>query len=777
MQSGRQPHGLRRFVTFSAARGFFRLGQNFNNAEKNMLFPRKPLPFALSLAMSAIWNNAAAQGDASPVLPETPLMTVVVVGAPDSTDAELNSVTLDAASLQPMHAATSDTASLLRDVPGLNLQGAGGASSRPSIRGLGDDRLRIKVDGMDLIASCPNHMNPALSYIDPTRVDAIKVFAGITPVSVGGDSIGGTLIVESARPQFARAGEGVLTRGSVGTFYRSNGNAMGANAVVTVAGENLSVTYTGSTAQSDNYKAGDNFKTSTLTGRPGHTLPLDEVGSSPPPPIPPALAIALRNENHLFDLKLGRQHIPYENFPNQRMDMTDNTSDQVNLGYTGQYQWGVLKARVYHEKTRHEMNFGDDKQFVYGTAPGMPMNSDGKTTGVSVNADIRLSERDTVRVGSEYQAYRLDDWWPPSGTGGMSPGTFWNINDGQRDRYALFGEWEARLTPQWTSLLGLRHETVRMDAGDAAGYCTSGMCMGNQLADSASFNSQDHSRTDRNWDLTALARYTPDATQTYEAGLAQKTRSPNLYERYTWSTWPMAAIMNNFVGDGNGYVGNLDLKPEVAHTLSLAADWHDARQKVWGVRIAPYYTHVRDYIDARCSSASCPDGQFNVLKYVNQSARLVGVDLSGHLLAASTPAYGDFTVSGIVNVTRGENRDTGDNLYNIMPLNAKLALTQKRGRLTNTVEAQFVAAKHTVSDVRNEVETSGYSLFNLRSSYAWKQVRLDVGIDNLFDRGYALPLGGAYVGQGMTMSINGIPWGIAVPGPGRSVYAGVNYQF
>ena len=50
------------------------------------------------------------------------------------------------------------------------------------------------------------------------------------------------------------------------------------------------------------------------------------------------------------------------------MDMTDNTSDQVNLGYTGQYQWGVLKARVYHEKTEHEMDFGDDKQFWYGSA-------------------------------------------------------------------------------------------------------------------------------------------------------------------------------------------------------------------------------------------------------------------------------------------------------------------------------------------------------------------------------------------------------------------------
>jgi iron complex outermembrane receptor protein len=130
-----------------------------------------------------------------------------------------------------------------------------------------------------------------------------------------------------------------------------------------------------------------------------------------------------------------------------------------------------------------------------------------------------------------------------------------------------------------------------------------------------------------------------------------------------------------------------------------------------------------------------------------------------------------------VNVTRGENRDTGDNLYNIMPLNAKLALTQKRGRLTNTLEAQFVAAKTRLSDVRNEIATSGYGLVNLRSSYAWKQVRLDVGIDNLFDRGYALPLGGAYVGQGTTMSINGIPWGIAVPGPGRSLHAGVTYRF
>ena len=46
------------------------------------------------------------------------------------------------------------------------------------MHGLADDRLRIKTDGVDAIASCPNHMNSPLSYVDPTNVGSIKVYAG-----------------------------------------------------------------------------------------------------------------------------------------------------------------------------------------------------------------------------------------------------------------------------------------------------------------------------------------------------------------------------------------------------------------------------------------------------------------------------------------------------------------------------------------------------------------------------------------------------------------------
>ena len=52
------------------------------------------------------------------------------------------------------------------------------------------------------------------------------------------------------------------------------------------------------------------------------------------------MTLAWKNEDHLLDFTYGYQHIPYEAFPNQRMDMTDNRSDQFNLGYSGHLGMG-----------------------------------------------------------------------------------------------------------------------------------------------------------------------------------------------------------------------------------------------------------------------------------------------------------------------------------------------------------------------------------------------------------------------------------------------------
>lgn len=682
-------------------------------------------------------------------------------------------------------AVTSDTARLLQDVPGVSLYGAGGISSLPAIHGMADDRVRVQVNGMGLMSACSNHMNSPLSYIDPTNVSSVKVFAGITPVSSGGDSIGGTILVNSAEPEFATSEEGTLMKGQAGTFYRSNGEGVGGNFSAAYASERFNLTYNGSFAQSNNFRAARDFKAAGLAAADRGWLTGNVIGSSAFKANNNEFGIATRYENHVIDFKASVQNVPYELFPNQRMDMTGNHNQQVNLHYKGQYQWGNLDARVFEQITSHQMQFGEDKQLLYGTAVGMPMESEGKTKGVALQADIFSSDSDTFRMGGEILNYHLDDRWPAATTtmGGMGPKNFQNINNGRRNRLGFFGEWDINWDTRWFSQFGLRSETVNMNADNVHGYNT--MTMYGPDADA--FNAQNHQRTDHNLDFTALVKYLPSVTQTLEFGYAQKTRSPNLYERYTWSAASMTSAMNNVAGDGNGYVGNINLKPEVAHTVSATWDQHDAANKEWQFKVTPYYTYVTDYIDAErcpvsfstnCSAANLvATKSFVNLRYVNQTAQLYGMDISGYVNLASNPGWRNFTLTGVMSYTRGKNLTTGDNLYNIMPLNTKLTLAQSIGNWTNAIEWQLVAAKTKVSEVRNENQTGGFGLLNLRSSYLWKQARFDIAIENVLNQFYNQPLGGAYVGQGKTMSLNGVAWGVPVPGIGRSISVGVSVQF
>jgi iron complex outermembrane receptor protein len=674
---------------------------------------------------------------------------------------------IDSSKIALSRTATSDTAQMFKGTPGLSFSGGGGISSRPIIHGMADDRLRVQVDGMNLISACANHMNPALSYVAPSSVLSAQVLAGITPVSMGGDSIGGTIRVNSADPEFAEDGKAPLIKGQASTFYRSNGDARGGNIAASIANEHAEIKYTGSTVQSHNYKAGGNFTTTNTKNSN------DVVSSSSYKSENQSLSLALRNDDHLAVIKVGQQNIPYQAFPNVRMDMTGDDSWFANIFTKSDFKWGNLETRAYHEDARHKMNFLRDKMAT--PTRNMPMDTHGVNQGLSVKANIDITDKHLLTVGSEYQRYRLNDWWDPApGSMMMGPGTFWNINAGKRDRIDLFTEWEGRWSEQWLTQLGIRVGVVEMNAGEVKDYKNSTVA---QRAEATAVNSQHKKQTDMNIDWTALARYTFNDMQTYELGAARKTRSPNLYERFAWSRGTMAMLMNNWVGDGNGYVGDINLKPEVAHTVSATANWHDANQEDWETKVTPFYTHVENYIDARlcqtgngvtCASPSS-DG-FNLLQLGNYDAHLFGVDVSGSKLLLETGKYGNLTGKTVLNYVRGQNNSTGGNLYQQMPFNTTVALEHQRGGWSNTIETQIVIPKTDVQTVRLEPKTAGYALLNLRSSYTWKHLRVDGGIDNLLDKNYALPLGGTYIGETSTP-------GTAVPGMGRSFNVGMTVNY
>jgi len=724
--------------------------------------------------MAALTLAIALPASARAEDPEVTIEPFVIVTHP-----LLGATGPDEADLATRRATTGDSASLLRDLPGLSLSGAGGISSLPAIHGLSDDRLRIQVDGADLMPACPNHMNSPLSYADPAKVAEVVVYDGITPVSAGGDSIGGSIQVRSAPPEFGSPGEALVAKGRIGSFWRSNGDGHGYNLGGTLAGPWLSLTYGESSSQSDDFTAGRSFKPVAPGREGGGAIPGDVVGSSAySGAANRSLGLALRLQGHTLQLEQSRQTVDFEGFPNQRMDMTSNDNRLLNVHYAGQFTWGDLEARFTYQSTRHTMDMGPDR-YLYGT--GMPMDTRAKTRGALLKGSFALSERDTLRAGLEWQYYTLFDWWPPVG-GSMGPNAFWNVDFGERRKIDAFAEWEARWSERWVSQVGLRSDNVWTNAGPVQGY-DNGLA-GTWGDDAAAFNAKGRVRSDHNWDLTALGRYTPSPTQSYEGGYARKSRSPNLYQRYPWATNAMAALMNNFVGDGNGYVGNVDLAPEVAQTVSLSGVWHDDGQGRWRLKATGHYTHVHDYIDARrcalgqcnAASASAPTG-FLTLQYVNQAARLYGLDLSGRLLLVEASGFGSLTASSTLNYVRGDNLTTGDHLYGLMPPNLNVGLAHRLGVWTTSAEALVVGPKDRVSRVRNEVETPAYLLLNLHSSLEWKHLRLDVDVENLFDRFYANPLGGAYVGQGPSMTSNGIAWGVLVPGKGRSFNVALNLFF
>ncbi|MDO5769716.1 MAG: TonB-dependent receptor, partial [Psychrobacter sp.] len=757
----------------------------------------------LALALFQITSGYAetisavpAQNSALDDSEEITYLPTVKVHATSLTDASSRplgtAATIDQRTVDRQQVATSDTATILTKIPGVNVQSAGGISNLPVIRGLADNRLRVTVDGVDAISSCPNSMNSPLSYIAPTSVAKTTVYSGVAPVSVGGNSIGGSIVVETAEPTFSED-TSIELSGEVGGFYRSNGDGYGANVSTTAANDQLSLTYKASFAKSDNYQAGGEFKSYTATGNAGRQIGKDEVGSTAFESKNQSLDVAYKNGAHLVQGTYLWQHVPKELYPNQRMDMLDNQLDRINLRYKGDLSWGQLEAQAYHEDVDHYMNFGEDKRNWYGMdsgmegnacspagtkscANGMPMYTSSKTVGANLKGIINLADESKLDVGAEYQDYSVDDWWPASG-GGMYPHTFQNINNGQRQRLGVYGEWEKQIAPQWSTQLGARFENVKTSADKVHGYKTD-MEMMNQIRDSEKFNASNRSTTDHNIDVTAIARYELADQKSLEFGFAHKERTPSLYERYTWSTWPMAAVMNNTVGDGNGYFGDPDLKPEQSNTLSATLDWRGDDDS-WGIKVTPHYSQIKDYVDAvqwdsmmNKPAMQQKADQYNVMRYTNQDARIYGIDISAdHQLASND--LGDWSMSGALSYTHGKNKDTDAYLYNIMPLNGSIALQHQRNGWTNAIEVVGVAAKSHVSSPRNEIKTPGYGLLNLSTGYQWNDVSIEAGIDNVLDKHYYQPLGGAYMGQGRTMSMNNelngaSNWGMAVPGAGRS---------
>jgi iron complex outermembrane recepter protein len=643
--------------------------------------------------------------------------TVIIRAAPEPADLT-DQYSLDGDALNPRRVSSSDTATLLPDADAAQ---AGGVASLPVIRGVADDRLRVLVNGMPVAAACPMHMNPPLSYMDPSALAHIDTLPGVTPVALGGDNIGGTILVESAPPTFASAESAIYRTGSVSSFYRSNADTIGGSASATVASDRLSLRYDGSAVRAGDYTDGAG----------------ERINASRFETSDQQITASYHRAQDLFELQAAQQYMPYEGFPNSDMDLSDNVGAFLNARYQGSFGWGDLKLSAFYDHIRHEMNGNASDRFPPSasiTGFGlMPTRERSRDLGYRAQAELALSARDSLRIGNELHEESLDDRWPGTPVGMAFD--YVNINDGIRTQLGTFAEWERHWNGAWATLVGVRNDTVWMNAGEVGGY---------DGADpvAQAFNATARFRTDANVDATLLTRFQPDDQQTYTLGLARKNRSPNLYERYAWGTSTIG--MNTWFGDGNGYTGTPTLKPETAYTTSVSANWHGGENR-WQIKLTPWYSAVQDYIGVvPICGPSCTGMPASQLLFANHDARLYGVELHEFVVLMRNAAGGELRLSATGGFTRGQDLSTHTDLYHMMPLNGTVGLEYSRGGWWNALQLRAVDRKTAVDEARLEPPTSGFATVDLRAAYQWRVLRLDLGVLNLLNRQYDSPLGGTW---------------------------------
>lgn len=626
-------------------------------------------------------------------------------------------------------ATARDAAELLREVPGAAVVRNGPLTGLAQLRGLTGERVRLVVDGIEPTPACPNHMDPPLHYVAPSQLATLWVAAGVTPVSLGGDSIAGTIVAEAAPPRFA-GGDRPEVFGEVGGAFRTGNDGRVAHGQAGVATRWGSARYDGA------FQDGEDYRT-----RRG------DVAATEFRVTQQALTLAARTPAGVWSVDGALTRSRDAGTPALPMDLIEDDGYRLGARYQGEHDFGVLQGRVYFHTIEHLMD-----NFSLRPSGPMRMESPASSEDVGVSAGVTLPRQwQTWRAGLEGRLSALDarqhnvvsDLWQTT------------FHEARRERLGGYVEWQSDGSEQWRTQLGVRSDVVWSDAGRVRKFFPA------TAADAAAFNARDRSRTEVNLDGMAAVQYRPVSWCALEVAGARKNRAPSVLERYLWT--PLSASAGQ--ADGRTYWGNLDLESETAYQLAGTVA---LQRDGWEAKLTPFYTWVEDFIQGvpatRLDGAGRP-----VLQYQNVDR----VELYGAEGAARYWFTSWLGVAGTMSYVRGVNRSGNDNLYRVAPWQGSARVEHRWRGWESQVECVAAARQRHVAKYNAEPITAGWAVLNLRTSYRWwERLTTELAVENVFDKRYSDHLGGVNRVAGSVVGV-----GERLPAPGRSVTLAARYEF
>ncbi|AUG42857.1 TonB-dependent receptor [Pseudomonas chlororaphis] len=558
----------------------------------------------------------------------------------------------------------------LNKQPGVSSSYFGPGASRPIIRGLDGDRIRLLRNGVGALDASSLSYDHAVP-LDPVNVDRIEIVRGPAALLYGGSAIGGVVNTFDNRiPTEAIEGihgAGELRYGGADTTRSSAGKLEAGNGTF--------------------------------------ALHLDA------------------NSRQFNDLKIpgyarSRHAPPSEdgNGKKGRLGNSDGRQDGGAIG--GSYTWDDGYAGLSY--SNYDSNYGSPaeedvrirmKQDHYAFASEL-RNLDGPFSSLKFDAgytdyehrEIEGGETGTIFKNKGYEARveaRHQPLGPLNGVIGtqVSRSEFSALGEEafvpqtDTDSAALFILEELQATERLKLSLGGRLEHTRVDPDSK----------GNER-----FSQADSSNSFTAGSLSSGAVYTLTPIWSVAATLGYTERAPTFYELYANGA---------HVATGTYEVGDANLSKEKAVSSDLALRFDNGTHKG---SVGVFYSHFSNYIGLLGSGRTLNDegeedaGGMPEYTYSGVRARFTGIEAQDHWKLGES-AYGKFALELSGDYTRAKNLDNGEALPRIAPLRLNSGLLWELDRWQARIDVEHAASQRRVPD--NESGTDGYTTLGASAGY------------------------------------------------------------
>jgi len=626
---------------------------------------------------------------------------------------------------------------LFKQSPSVSLVRRSGIANDVIVRGQKKDNISVTMDGVKVYGACPNRMDPPVSHVLTNNIDYIKINEGPYNVEDFG-VLSADVKIHTIKPKKEFTGDLNLGFGSWG--YKKGAFSMSGGI------DRVRVLLSGSVETSGQYEDGngDDFVGQIARNISEGVVPQSAQYQSVYQNMDAYtkktfMAKLFWDITDNQELRLGYTANRSDDvlYPSSKMDALYDDSDIYNLEYIvkelGRYS-KELDFQLYRSTVEHPMSTMY-REIAANKGFEMTHALETKMQGAKIKNRFELDNH-TITIGLDYSLRNWDGGYYKNGVP-LPESVFHSIYDVDTKNTAVFIKDKIKMD-KLVLEVGLRYDDTTI------------------TSDNASQQSNDYNELNG----YIFGTYHADTDTKYFIGLGKSSRVPDAKELY-------------WIGSMGNEIGTPDLEDTVNYEfdIGLEKQFDNATLKV-----KAFYSMLDNYIAYNANNVNMMGAAENA--YENVDATIYGIELSGIYIATES-LYFDYGMS----YQKGKKEtpltgQTGTNMPEIPPFKLNAAVNYDYDD-TLVLRAELIASDSwTHIDWENgEQELDAYAILNLKGTKNFgKHFELTLGIDNIFDKTYAVS--NTYKDLILlTDTSKGVDNVMLMNEPGRYFYTNLSYKF